>query len=227
MGTSVRRTHLVLRRRLGDLHPARAADRGVRDVAVAADLVARVDDDHALAELVAQHARHLSDHRRLPHPGPPEKQTRFARAEQVLYHVDVAVHRASDPAGQPDDLPGAVAYARYPVQRPLDPGAVVAAEIADARLRLAQILRRHGRRAKALVRDGVADEARDGTPPEVEDHLDEARAVRVAHQHLAHVRREHLTNARREGGDGRGERTVSGGAAGRIDRLIVERRKGI
>ena len=55
--------HLMLQRRLSDLHAARAADGRVRHVAVAADLVRGVDDDHAL--LLGQRARGFAQHRRL------------------------------------------------------------------------------------------------------------------------------------------------------------------
>ena len=57
--------HLVLERRRADLHPARLADGRVRDVAVAGDLVAGVDDDDALAHVVGQDAGGLAQHRRL------------------------------------------------------------------------------------------------------------------------------------------------------------------
>ena len=48
-----------------DLHPAGLADGRVRDVAVAGDLVAGVDDHDALAHVVGQDARGLAQHRRL------------------------------------------------------------------------------------------------------------------------------------------------------------------
>lgn len=38
----------------GDLHPAGSADARVRNVAVAADFVRSVDDDHPAADLVSQ-----------------------------------------------------------------------------------------------------------------------------------------------------------------------------
>ena len=82
--------HPVLLRGVGHLHAPRAADGGVRHVPVAADLVARVDDHHALAVNVAQHARELADDGGLPHAGPPEKQDGLAAfGEKIFDHVDV------------------------------------------------------------------------------------------------------------------------------------------
>ena len=57
--------HLVLERGRPDLHPAGLADRRVGNVAVAGDLVARVDDHDALAQVVGQDPGRLAQHRRL------------------------------------------------------------------------------------------------------------------------------------------------------------------
>ena len=57
--------HLVLLIRVWDLHAPRAPDARVRHVAVAADLIGRVDDDNALAEVVGAQARQLTDCGRL------------------------------------------------------------------------------------------------------------------------------------------------------------------
>ena len=92
--------HRVLLRRGAHLHAPRAADAGVRDVAVAADLVAGVDDDHALAALVAEHARALAQHRGLADPGRAEQQDRLAVDDDVLDDVDGAGDRAADAAGE-------------------------------------------------------------------------------------------------------------------------------
>src|SRR5439155_537016 len=62
--------HLVLEGRGPDLHPAGLADRRVRDVAVAGDLVAGVDHDDPLAVLVGEDTRGLTQHRRLADAGP-------------------------------------------------------------------------------------------------------------------------------------------------------------
>ena len=55
--------HRVLQRRSADLHAPGTSDPGMRDVTVARDLVGRVDDDHALTALVAEHARAFAQHR--------------------------------------------------------------------------------------------------------------------------------------------------------------------
>ena len=97
--------HRVLHRRRRHLHAPRAADRRVRDVAVAADLVRGVDDDDALAQIVGQHARRLAQHRRLADAGPPQQQDALARLDDVANDVDRAEDGAADAAGEADDRP--------------------------------------------------------------------------------------------------------------------------
>ena len=55
-------------------------DSGMGDVAVAGDLVGRVDDDDALVHVVGEHPRDLSQHRRLAHAGSPQQQRALARS---------------------------------------------------------------------------------------------------------------------------------------------------
>ena len=123
--------HLVLERRRADLHPARLADGRVRDVAVAGDLVAGVDDDDALAQVVGQHAGRLAQHRGLADARAAHDQDRLPGLDEVVDDLDGAVDRPADPAGQPDDLAVAVADRADPVERPLDAGPVVVAERPD------------------------------------------------------------------------------------------------
>ncbi len=101
--------HLVLERRRPDLHPAGLADGRVRDVAVAGDLVRRVDDDDALAEVVGQDARGLAEHRGLADARPAHDQDRLPGLDEVPDDLDRPVDRPADPAGQADDLAVAVA----------------------------------------------------------------------------------------------------------------------
>ena len=112
--------HLVLERRRPDLHPAGLADRRVRDVAVAGDLVRRVDDDDPLAEVVGEDAGGLAEHRRLADARPAHDQDRLPGLDEVVDDLDRPVDRPPDPAGQPDDLAVPVADRADPVERPLD-----------------------------------------------------------------------------------------------------------
>ena len=123
--------HLVLERRGSDLHPARLADGRVGDVAVAGDLVARVDDHDPLAHVIGEHAGGLAEHRRLADARPAHDQDRLPGLDEVVDDLDRAVDRPSDPAGQPDDLAVPIADGADPMERSLDPRPVVVAERAD------------------------------------------------------------------------------------------------
>ena len=117
--------HLVLQLRGGDLHSPRAANAGMGDIAVAGDLVRRVDDDDALVHFVREEAGDLAQHRRLADAGPAEEQDALPFAHKVFDDADGAENGAADAAGQADDAPFAVTDARDAVQRALDAGAVV------------------------------------------------------------------------------------------------------
>ncbi len=151
--------HLVLHRWRADLHPAGLADRGMRDVAVAGDLVRRVHDDHALAEVVGEHPCGLAQHRRLADARPAHDQRRLPGLHEVRDDVDRPVDRAPDPAGQSDDLAAPIADRRDPVEGPLDPRPVVVPErpdvvhhVCDVRLTDLAFQEHHLRVRKARLR---------------------------------------------------------------------------
>src|SRR5205823_5441322 len=96
------------------------------------DLVRGVHDHDALPELLAEDASHLAQLRCLADAGPPENQDAAAGFDLVPHNVDGAEHSAADAAGEADDPARAVADRRDPVERALDPGAVVLPELADA-----------------------------------------------------------------------------------------------
>ena len=122
--------HLVLQGGRGHLHAAGAAHRRVRHIAVAADLVGGIDDDHAL--VLRQDAGGFAQHGGLAHAGAPQDQQALAALDQVLDDIGRAVHGAPHPAGQADDVAAPVADGRDAVQGALQAGAVVGVEIADA-----------------------------------------------------------------------------------------------
>ena len=174
--------HLVLQRRRGHLHAPGAADRRVGDVAVARDLVARIDDDDPL--LVAEHARGLAQQRRLADAGPPQQQQTAAAHDDVLDDVDHAVDRTADAAGQADHRALAIADGGDAVQGALDAGAVVRAEIADVADHLLQVVTRRLVRAERELRVG---EARLGQAAEVHHDLDQVGGAAQLPQRAANA----------------------------------------
>ena len=169
------------------LHPPRVADAGVRDVAVAGDLVAGVDHDHALAEVVGEDARHLAQHRRLADAGAPQQHDALPALDDVADDVDRPEDGPPDAAGEPHHLAGPVADGADPMQRALDPGPVVVAEGADVLDHVGDV----GLDDLALEQHLLAvGEARLGAPPEVEHHLEQVGAVREAAQARHDLRRQ-------------------------------------
>ena len=160
----------VLERRSLDLHPARAADAGVRDVAVAGDLIRGVHDDHALGEVVGEDTRHLAEERRLPDAGPAEEQDAPPCLDDVADDLHRPVHRAADTDRETDDLPCPVAERADAMERPLDAGAVVAAELADVADDGGDVLGGDLAVAQDLL---AAGEPRLGEPAEVHDDLEQ------------------------------------------------------
>ena len=123
--------HRMLQRRRAHLHATRAPDAWMRYVAVSGDLVRGVDDDDALAHLVAEHARTLAQHRGLADARRAEQQDGLAADHDVLDDVDGSGDGAAHAARETDDLTLAIADGADAVQRPLDAGAVVVSEVAD------------------------------------------------------------------------------------------------
>ena len=167
--------HLVLDRRGLHLHAARFADGRVRDIAVARDLVARVDDHDALAHVVGQHAGGLAQHRGLADARPTHDEDRLPALDEVVDDVDGAEHGPPDPARQAHDLPGPIPDRADAVERPLDACAVVVAEEPDVLDDVGDVglvdlaVEQHDLRIR---------EARLRSTSQVHDYLDECGPVR-------------------------------------------------
>ena len=155
----------------GYLHPPRAPDGGVRNVAVPRDFVGAVHDDDAAMGVVRQRAGDFAQHGGLAHAGLAEQKDALAGHNQVFDDPYGAVNGAPDAQGEADYLPAAVAYRGYAVERPFDSGAVVLAESADAVYDMADFLRRHFRR---IERDAPIAEPRLRLPAEVHDDLQQS-----------------------------------------------------
>ena len=203
-----------------DLHPAGAADRRVRDVAVAGDLVGRVHDDDALLELVGQDAGDFAQLGGLAPARTAQHQDALAGLDDVADDVDGAVDGAPDAAGQADDLALAVADGRDAVQRPLDAGAVVLAERADAGGDVLDVFVGDGD-AFAQPDDAAVGEARLGVAAQVHDDLDQAlRDGRPCSSARAQRRRQDLQKLGQVVRDAQLVRRQRRRLAGRPGRLI-------
>ena len=163
--------HRVLQRRCGDLHPARAADPGMRDIAVAGDLVRGVDDHHSLAHLVGEDSRDLAQKRRLTDTRTAEEQDASAGLDDVADDLHRSVHRAADAKRQAHDFARAVPQCRDAMQSALDPGAIVATELSDMADHVREVLRRDLALGERVLTPG---EARLRQTPEVHDDLEQA-----------------------------------------------------
>src|SRR5439155_20921524 len=93
------------------------------------DLVGGVYNDDALAELLTQDASHLAALGRLTNAGPAKHQDALSRLHHVTHDVDRSVDSPADAAGEPHDTSAAVADGGDPVERALDPGAIVLSEL--------------------------------------------------------------------------------------------------
>src|SRR5207237_9926791 len=100
-------------------------------VAVAADLIRGVDDHDPLAQRVGQKARALAEHRGLADARPTQEQDALAADDDVPDYLAGAGNGPADTHRQADDTARAVANSGDPMQRALDAGAIVVAELTD------------------------------------------------------------------------------------------------
>ena len=114
------------------LHSSRLADRRMRNVAVASDLVRGVNHHHTLAKFRGEDACRLAEHGGLTDTRSPHDQNRSARFDMVAQDLNGAEHRATDTAGEANDSIRSIANRRDAVQRSFDSSAVVTTKVADA-----------------------------------------------------------------------------------------------
>ena len=121
----------VLRERRRHLHAPGSSDRGMRNVAIAGDFVAGIDDDHAFAHLIGQHAGAFPQHRRFADARSSEQQDALTGFDQIFDDRDCAEDGTADAASEPDDISGTISDGRDAMKRALDSGPVIVAELAD------------------------------------------------------------------------------------------------
>src|SRR5205807_1016357 len=161
-----------------DLQPAGAADRGVRNLTVAADFVARVGDDHPAMELFGQDCCCAAKEGGLSRPGPADHQEAPACFQEIPEGFGGPGDRSSDPECEPNDLVIPVADAGDAVEGALDPGSIIFSKPGDPAEHILQVLRadlpgQHDRFAAA-----AAVKPRDAAEIHL-DLLDPVRALRL------------------------------------------------
>jgi hypothetical protein len=159
--------YTVLRSRRRDLHTPGAANGRVRNISVARDLIARVDDNHTAMKIVREHAQHG----RLTDSWPAQQQEAFARLDQIANDGNRSVDRAADAAREADNLAAPVPNRGDSMQRAFDACAVVVAKLTDSRGDVLDLL--PGDIGFADVEFSVL-EAGFGTSAEIHDDLDKA-----------------------------------------------------
>ncbi len=157
----------MLERGLGHLHAPGAAHGRMRHIAVAANLVGGVDDDHAL--LLGQDASGLAQQSGLAHAGPAQQQQALAAVDDVLDDVASAIHGAAHAAGEAHHLAAPVADAADAVERALHAGAVVGVKVADAGDGVVQVSA-----GDFVIREHhlAIEVARGGHTPQIQDHFE-------------------------------------------------------
>jgi hypothetical protein len=125
--------HGVLAIGVWHLHSAGGADRRVRYIAIAGDLVGGIDHDDALCEIVRKDAGRFAQTRCLPDARRAEEQNTHAALEQVAYGFNGAEHCAPDAQRKSHHAPLPIANGRHAVQRAGNAGAVVGVELTDSR----------------------------------------------------------------------------------------------
>mmetsp|Transcript_10904 Transcript_10904/g.32684 ORF Transcript_10904/g.32684 Transcript_10904/m.32684 type:complete len:323 (-) Transcript_10904:435-1403(-) len=183
----------VLHGGVRDLHAAGPADGRVGHVSVAANLVAGVNNDHALVHLVAQHTCHLPDHCGLAHAGPSQEKDGLPvrLLHEVTDESHMSRHSAAHAACEPHHRALAVAQGGYAVQRTLHARSVVTAEGTHRLLCRLKILPGDLLVAEELATQHALESCLRAAT-QVQHHLEQVCTLGVVNQQAPNVRRKHL-----------------------------------
>jgi hypothetical protein len=115
------------------LHSPGVPDGGMRNISVPGNFVGGVNYDNPFLEVIGQHPGYLSQHSGLAYTRPSQQQDVPARFDKVLNHTYGAKHGPAHTAGQADYVAISIAYGRDAVKGVVDAGAIIPAELANAR----------------------------------------------------------------------------------------------
>src|SRR5262245_47981950 len=114
----------------------------MRDVAIAADFIRRVDDDDPLDQFRREHASAFAEQRGLPDSRAAEKQQAFAGFHNVAKDIDSAENAAADSSRQAHYLVMAISNSRNPMECPLDSSSIIERKRADTMSHVVDIFAR-------------------------------------------------------------------------------------
>ena len=157
----------------GHLHATRAPDAGVGNVTVSRDLVRGVHYDHAPPRF-REHPRDFAQHGRFSHAWAAQQEDAATRMHEIIDHLHRPIDGPSHSHRQPHYVAVAVADTRDAMQRAVDSGAVVVAELAQLRNHCVQ----HRLLDRCLAQlDLIVDVARPRRAAQVEHDLQQRTAA--------------------------------------------------
>jgi len=121
--------YLVLQGWRTNLHAPGASHSGMGHIAIAANFIGGIDDDHALA--LCQQAGCLAQHGGLAYSGASQDKQAFTTLDQIFDDIRSAVYSSSYPAGETYNSPPAVADSGDTVKCPFQTSPVIGIEHAD------------------------------------------------------------------------------------------------
>jgi len=159
----------------------------VRHVAVAANFVGGINNDHPL--FLCQGAGGFAQHGGFANARLPQNEQRFARFNQVVQNVDGAVHGASHPAGEAHNVPAPVSDGRNAVQGALEPGAVVGVKFANVFHHKIQFFARHFTPAQFFF---TVHKTGSWNATQVKDNFQQVIRIIKLYHRFTNVRRQHF-----------------------------------
>jgi hypothetical protein len=131
-----------------NLHPPARADAWMRNIAITADFVGSIDNNHTLDHFSGQDASGFAEKRGLSDSRTTQQQQALSGFDNISQDIHGAEHSAAHSTGQPNDDLAPVANRRDSMQRALDAGTIVECEGADTMSHILDVLSRDAQLAQ-------------------------------------------------------------------------------
>jgi hypothetical protein len=120
----------MLKHGLTHLHPAGFADRRVRDIPIATNLIGGIYNDDSLR--FCQDACRFTKQGGLTHAWAPQDEKGLTRLDDILDDIHRSVNGTPDPACEPDDMASPVAQTGYAMQCALEASPIIRVKLANS-----------------------------------------------------------------------------------------------